>query len=287
MSRADAVCGVPVARNNVMRRSVPSPVWIESGGGTTVTAHATAHTKGAWTELITATDADANLLVVGYDQVGVSATDTSMLIDVGIGAAAAEVVLIANCGGGYVATDSGPSFGVPVRIPKGSRLSVRAQSLVSADTIRAYLQVWNLPNLVSPTLIDTYGADTAVSGPTTALTSNNTYYQITAATTQAYQGIVFIPGALPGATAMTSTTRNVTLAVGASGAEVALSTFVFATNNSELLQGGFDFTNHLYRGANPTGNYVAGHIPAGSRLAVKLDTGAAYVSCYLLGVPYS
>jgi len=289
VSRADVSrLGLRPTDDARILRMMRAPQWIESSAaGVVGGASATPHTKGAWTQMIASTAADSNLLHFAYDQVYTLSTDTSQLLDIGIGAAGAETVLVANCGGGYAGTDGAPHFGIPVSIPKGSRLSFRNQALIPGDSVRCYMAVWNVPNVDSPRTIDTYGADTAVSGPTVALTSNNTYYQITAATTQPYQGVVFIPGALPGATGMSSQARIATIAMGAAGAEVELPSKVsFSTTNSEIVAMAYNYTNVGSRVYNPFHGYCPGHIPAGSRLAVKLDVGAAYVSCYLLGVPY-
>lgn len=97
--------------------------------GTTVTAPGSLNTKGAWTEIVASTAADFENLYVGPQGVGgTTMSGSGVLLDIGIGAAAAETVLIggiylAGNASEYYRTASPLTYGVT--IPAGSRLSAR------------------------------------------------------------------------------------------------------------------------------------------------------------------
>jgi hypothetical protein len=108
-----------------------------SSRGTTVTANTTtANTEGAWVVLSASTTEACRGLIIGVGN-GLNSTrtvTTAWLIDVGIGAAAAEQVLIPNyvvrgAANKTVEPNLSPVF--PVSFPAGSRLCVRAQSNVT------------------------------------------------------------------------------------------------------------------------------------------------------------
>lgn len=87
-----------------------------------VFSNATANIKGAWKQIISATTYD----IEGFYLNGVTdSPDNTFLIDIGIGAAAAETVLIPDV---LQTTFEAAGVFVPVRIPTGTRLSVRVQS---------------------------------------------------------------------------------------------------------------------------------------------------------------
>ena len=110
--------------------------------GTTITAHATPHTKGSWVSVVASAPFDVTWLgVTTSDSTHVSATNTGQLLDIGVGAAASELVLIANIPSGFsaltVLTGSGGSKGIawfPVEIPSGTNISARMQAVITVDT---------------------------------------------------------------------------------------------------------------------------------------------------------
>ena len=106
--------------------------------GVNVTSSATIHTKGAWSTLIAATGYDSEWLHVMIGSTGSGTTLTDTLVDIGIGAASAEQVLIPDILAGYVGqavSAQGRGLVLPIRIPKGSRLSARAQSIQASKVI--------------------------------------------------------------------------------------------------------------------------------------------------------
>lgn len=104
--------------------------------GTTVTAAAALHTKGVYSQLIASTNFDWNGFWLGVANTGLSATQTDMLLDIAIGGAASEQVLLPNllCGWRGTQNLSPMMIFVPIFIARGTRIAARLQSLISSDT---------------------------------------------------------------------------------------------------------------------------------------------------------
>jgi hypothetical protein len=102
-----------------------------------MTAGTPAHTKGAWLQIIAATPFDADGL--WFSALAVVSGGPAALIDVGIGAAAAEQVLVPNLYPNIVSEDrdSGYPAYYPVPIPRGARVAIRAQSSGASGSIYA------------------------------------------------------------------------------------------------------------------------------------------------------
>lgn len=108
-------------------------------GGVLIDPGASANTKGAYSEITSATSGPLKALIVAFPLVGDgSATAADYLVDVAIGAAGSEVAIIKdfhfashNVGNAHYPMTT-PTF--PVAIPSGTRISVRAQcSITGAD----------------------------------------------------------------------------------------------------------------------------------------------------------
>ena len=121
-----------------------------SQSGVTVTVPAgTDNVKGAWVELVASTTYDMTALetcvLVG------SAAACSMLVDIGVGPAGSEVVLVPDL---YAETHTSVPMTmgtrIPVKIPAGTRISARAQT---NDSIARNASVYMLPESTGATPI--------------------------------------------------------------------------------------------------------------------------------------
>lgn len=163
-----------------------------TAGGVTVTASASTHTKGSYTQAIASTSiaADALLLTVTGMNDG---ADRRYLFDVATGGAGSEVVLLPNLFAACV-TYGAPlvhQMLIPVSVAAGTRIALRCQSNVGSGSIFVAVHVLNgeaatLYKLGSA-VAATYGADTANSRGTTidpggSANTKGSYSQITAAT---------------------------------------------------------------------------------------------------------
>jgi hypothetical protein len=268
--------------------SWPKVVELSGASRVTITGDTTgptAHVKGAWSELIASTDAAARWLVVDV-QTGSNASDSAALLDIGTGAAGSETVRIADMGAGQIAAVVASAGAIkylfPMSIPSGTRIAARIQfgtlNGAVARTGNMSAGVYTDDRLAAlPTTLDTMGADTANSRGTT-LTNANTYYELTSSTTQDYQALVATVTAA-GATNRSNTSMKFTVGKGASGAEVELFSFEYRETNTESMFPAEAQIPALY----------TGHIPAGTRLSVKVGTGGngTFRDVILHGVPYA
>ena len=169
----------------------------------TVTAHATPHTKGNYTELIASTGyAAETLLIVVLGGPSASTVNSSTLMDIAFGAAASEVVQVANLnishnGGVY------HYFTIPLAVPSGSRVSARIQGAVTVQAITVAARVYEAgDHSTAPTTCTTVGADTATSNglaPTTAGSTNTkaAWLEILPSAAAAYSRMMVSVGATP------------------------------------------------------------------------------------------
>jgi hypothetical protein len=142
-------------------------------GAVTVTASATVNTKGAWVQCFAATAVDSAGLVMQPDDVQVSATNTSTLMDIGVGAPGSEQVVVPNINiGGW---GHGAMFQAPLFIPAGSRVAVRIQSVIASKALPLRLNLIPTPVLADACQwCEAWGIDTAnskgltLTTPTTA-----------------------------------------------------------------------------------------------------------------------
>jgi hypothetical protein len=203
-----------------------------------VTANSTAHTKGAWTELIASTSAASDYLQVAVEGVGVGNTNTATLLDIGVGGAGSETAIVSNVAIGGAAAfaltnERSYRFNVPVYIPSGSRVSARIQSVVTGGkTAQVSIRLGAGPNPAgTSSTTTTLGTSTATSAGTSLPGSNNVWTQFIASTSAQYGALTVVPSVSN--TSMTSGARSIELGRGGSGSEVTFIQTEFATSTSE------------------------------------------------------
>jgi hypothetical protein len=226
----------------------------------TITADATAHVKGGWSQLIASTAGNSSYMIVEVGGNGTSATNTASLLDIGTGASGSETAIISNVGIGGAIAGAGRAvfaFGVPIKIASGTRIAARFQSIIGGDTATVLVTVFDMGDYAyAPTAIDTIGADTANSQGTAMSGASGTWVQMTASTANAYKGFVIVPS-ISDAT-IENRRIDYTLGSGASGSEVEIGTTAFQTLDAEVC--GMEAKYPPIFGANTS---------AGTRLAIK------------------
>lgn len=224
-----------------------------NSNGTSFSASGTINTKGAWTQLIASTANVIDLLYV-YIQENNS---LPWLIDIGIGGAGSEVVLIPNLTLG--GQDRGSEFRilVPLHVPKGSRLAVRYQAGTITQSFVINVQGFGA-NQRGFTGVDDIGTALATSTGTqiNVAGGGNTfgsYTTMSASTTRDYVGLFVCNSVTSGG----GGTYMFDVAVGSAGNEqIVLINAVFNGDNTCL--SGYTF--------------VPVAIPAGSRLSMRQST---------------
>jgi hypothetical protein len=184
-------CGLATVEHNIATTSAEL--------GTSVAAHATtAHTKNAtYTTLIAATAYDAYGISVTVANTAVASTRTSVLVDIAIGGAGSEQVIIPNLIAGNQAASATTSYGgsqyyFPIMIPKGVRVSATCQAFTAADTVHVAVHLFQHPihGVWYGQRVTAYGADTATSSGTSMSPGSSTYatdVSVSASTTNPIQ----------------------------------------------------------------------------------------------------
>lgn len=238
----------------------------------TVTGGA-ANTKGAsWLEIVASTAFAASW--VGVFAFGPSAS-ADYLIDIAVGGAGSEVVLIANLQVSTKATESARFFLLPLKVPSDSRLSCKIQSTTASATLEIAIIYGAKGWLAGENCYrcTTYGANTADSGSTgldpggTAHTKGG-WTQIVASTTNPIKAMLVILGDRNN-NAMTTCNWLLDIGVGASTAEQVLFTLAFSggLTNDEITPNVFGpFLLNLPAGVRLAGNLQCTIIDATDRL---------------------
>jgi hypothetical protein len=245
----------------------------------TATASATINTKGSYIQVVASTPSawDGFWLLVSSNFV--TATNTSTLIDVATGAAASEVVQLANMSVGYNSASPGVHWiYIPLTVPSGTRIAVRTQSVVASKT--QILRVVGVPasnrGAVGPGqrsygTCNTYGAVTGSSRGTsvTASATINTlgaWTQIVASSTGVTRALlVRVDG--NSSAAITASTARVQIGIGAAASEAQVGPdMFFATDATEFI---------VQQGPGLTVPIDGLAIPAGSRISARIASSVA------------
>lgn len=200
-----------------------------SSNGTQLSAPASANTKGSWQQIVAATDKDWDGFKV---QILVGQGTLDVLVDLAIGAAASEQVILENVlvsspnigsGDGYTAAH----FYCPLPIKAGTRVAGRYQtSSTTNDEVFVILEgcpgTWL--STLGLTRATTYGAATADSGGTSVdsgavANTKGSWAQLSAAITNPMRYAVVCVGNQANA-ARTNTSFLVDLGIGAAASEV-------------------------------------------------------------------
>ena len=129
--------------------------------GDVMTSSGSANTKGTWDEAIASTSEETYWVkLILSTPSGV--TDENYLIDIGVGAAASEVVQIANIPI-FINSIGQLELLMPITIASGARVAVRCQATAGAQSINYMLFLSNDDSFGTSTSNETWGALTASS----------------------------------------------------------------------------------------------------------------------------
>ncbi len=227
--------------------------------GTAVASHASDNTKGAWVEFSASTPFDAVGVLMFFSLPG----PAGRLIDLGVGGAGSEVVVVENILRTVGGTFSADHIFLPIAIPQGSRLALRQQSTTGSHVseVTLMLVAGNFAHSSGFHRATTYGAATADSGgvsvdPGGTINTKGAYSEIAAATARAAKSVLLLIGNWAN-TAMSNAAWLIDIAVGAAGSEVVVAADVFVTS--------FTGSDSIVPGAI----LLPISIPAGARLAVR------------------
>ena len=236
---------------------------------TTITTGSSANTKGSWTQLVSSTNYDASWALLFVDLRNPSTSNVTY--DFAVGPSGSESIFLNNLYCNWVDSTI-PHLLLPISIPAGSRIAVRAQSNNASDTVGAACILFdsNFNDQGSGNGVDTYGWNALSNDygmPITSGAGNGTFGsfdEITSSTTYDYRG-VFIAMDSQSATADGVTGYPTTLldiAVGPVGSEQVVIPGInvgWFSNSGSQCGGNPGFTQ-----------MVPCAIPAGSRISARL-----------------
>lgn len=244
--------------------------------GYVVVTGGASHVKGAWVELVASSPGDTYLLMLSAGTTFVSAANTSMLLDIGIGAAGSEQLLISNLAIGYLdgILVSGRYWLLPLYIPAGSRIAARIQGVVATDTAEVAIDLFGgLPmEGASPSVVvDTYGANTATSRGVSLVASATAH--VAGAWTEVSPALpndisrLFLGVQGNGSTTLATASSLIDIAVGPAGAEAVIASGIYVRST----------TSEVIVNVAPPGPVVpnATEVKAGSRLSARLTSSTA------------
>lgn len=147
---------------------------VSDRNGSTVTASATPHVKGAWASLIDPVPEDVYGISVKVGGIAGATTVTSLLLDIGAGptGGGSEYVVLEDLdcwGAPAVALPArGKTWFFPVFIPKGERLSARSQAVIASDNCSVAVNIYGGADgwaMGVPKMWERLGAVTDSNGP--------------------------------------------------------------------------------------------------------------------------
>lgn len=239
---------------------------------------AVAHTKTAYVEVISATTDQVEWLDIRIQtDFHVSAGDSALLLDIAIGGSGAEVVKIADIALGYL----GPGGHVllPLSVPVGSRISVRAQA-VRTTTNYVFTMTFRgpTPGRASPSSLVTLGTNAAASRGTSLTYAGSTNTKGAWATigtpTIPLQGLIVLSGGA-GDTTLGDTGVKVDIGIGA-GPTIIIPDVHYLTTSAEVVNPFEVFWPYPVV------------VPAGAALSARYDTGSGSNGAWdvtLIGIP--
>lgn len=228
--------------------------------GVSVTGNATINVKGAYTELLTSAAYDAQGFFIWMMKSG--HTDADVLVDIAVGAAASETIIVDNLVGPGSGNSACTQFYIPIPIPAGTRISARCQATAISNISKiGVILCSDHPLGWSGGIIATYGADTADSGgvsvdPGAVGNTKGAYSELAASLTYDTKAIILAIGEQNNFVRSTSGQR-LDLAVGAAASEVIVIPDI-------LMQVGAAADQYM-----PRSFHFRLNLPAGSRVALR------------------
>lgn len=225
-----------------------------------LTSSSSANTKGAYAELVAST----TFACSGFMIIIINAHADDHLIDLAIGAAASEQIILSNLVAGVGSLgDSLTNEIIPVSIPAGTRLSARSQSTGTSRVISFSVLLFaeGALSFGGLTNIETMGASTTDSGgvsvdPGAVINTKGAYSQIIAATVRPTYWLVVAIGNQDNQVRLDAQWL-IDIAIGAAASEQ-----IFWPDMPTIARAGTDMVM-------PCIWAIPMSIPAGSRIAVR------------------
>jgi hypothetical protein len=246
----------PLFKDKIWYESDSNKIIKQTSSLVVVTADNAANTKGAWTELIGSTSDNASLIYLNIAGMASSGANTASLIDIAFGASGSEIPIVENIAVGGAQPIQ---FCFPYKIPSGTRISARLQSVVTGGkTSNVTCSIIDSGDYdISPTSVDVIEGDVANSQGISFSGSSGTWTQAVSSTSRSYRAVAIILSMHSNNIA--TFTGIYSVGVGSAGNEIEFGNCRYAFFNTEASR--TEIPNIL--------PLFGRSIPAGSRLAVK------------------
>jgi len=149
-------------------------------GGSLCVPDASVHTKGSWSDVCTLERSGAFAFALTWGQAYTA--HRTMLVDVAIGSAGQEKIIINNLMASFSAVGTNASRShtseiiIPVTLPVGTLVRARCQSSYASNSgVFTFAYSINIPSPWTGSMINTYGASTGSSAGTTMTASNTSF----------------------------------------------------------------------------------------------------------------
>lgn len=237
---------------------------------TDITPSATANTMGSWTEITSSLDYEANcgitVTISHAEVIGVATDEVDYLIDIGIGAAGDEQVIVQEMLSSRQLDSTGGwniyHVPIPVGIAKGTRVSARCQANgIGQAPCGVIIHARTGGEACLGSRLTSYGANTSDSGgvaidPGGTINTVGSWTEITSSTTHDTYAYFIMFGTSDN-NAMSSFTWLFDLAIGPAGDEQIIQDGIMvASNGAEQLLGAVS-------------DVVFRKIPKGTRLSMR------------------
>lgn len=255
--------GVPTGASTVYSSASLTPT--DSQGGMAVNAGSTANTKGTWSQVFSSIPFAACGFSIVWEY-NYNATQLSQFfVDIGIGASGSEVVLLPDLYflgviQSLIRCQRRTPF-IPLSIPAGARIALRAQALVGNDLLVGNMMLHAAAFGTPPPFrrAASYGAGANSGGVVVTNSSANvagSWFEVTSSTTSPHKALMVAMGMVP---AVSSNDCCFDIGIGASGSEQVLIPGIPNTAN----------TNLGFTGSNLYSELFLVNVPAGSRLSAR------------------
>ena len=241
--------------------------FIEVAGVDTSTSSGTAVTsgngvKGSWTEIIASTSSNSTFLILEFNE-SLAGVLRDFLIDIGVGAAASEQVLVADIQQQSKSDfNNGQFFYIPVQLASGTRLSIRTQTNSAATDARFIIYLFSgtfqsSSGYAKTTAYGLSGEDGTAVDPGGTANTKGSWTEITASTSERINEMtILVSGNTNGAQANGTALYDV--AIGGSGSEVIILENLYAASSS------FEVSKASIN--------IKQKIPAGTRIAIRMQS---------------
>lgn len=241
--------------------------------GTTLTTAASADTYGSWSQLSSAIAYTWEYLTL---HLFANNSQQRYTVDIGIGAASSEWVLAQNLPfyGEQTTYAAGSNWHLPLHVPKGSRVSMRARSgSGSADTLAAYITGYTrgpteAPGYARMKALQSTTTCFGVSVDPTAQNSKTSWVQVNSSTSELYRALMVLPGNMGDIDKTTTVTQLFDIGLGGAGSETMIVQELPLQHSSLGIE-------HASNQGLPC---VPMLIPPSSRLAVRVQSNLATAS---------